>query len=177
MEKILVNEISHKRISELRKNNLPTVVVSNECLLSQTEQNSVTGTNVVGKKLLLDGVNKISEAFEQHVPYSTQDSSFEEVTSKGCISKIPLIPTVTLYVLVVIIIGMALAFSGKRSRRIEEMIYNDRINDRINKIFHRTIAHGKGRYHHPVQLIAISEISICTAFIHNTKLVFIFSVS
>ena len=145
MENILINEIPHKRISQLRKNNLPTVVVSNECLLPPIDPN-ITGANVGSNTLSLDGVNKISVENEQNYPYSTQYSSFVEVTSKGCISKVPLIPTVSFYVLVVIIIGMSLAFSGKRSRRIEEIIKANQEIEEINQIFHRTVARGKGMH-------------------------------
>ena len=132
MENNFVNGIQHKRVSELRENSLPRVIVSNQNNVLQNDQHS--------ENLIFEGVNEISDEIEvrQDRPYSKQDSTFSEYSSKGFISKIPLIPTVTLYILVVIVIGMALAFNGRKSRRIETLI-------QINKVIEGTAARGLGK--------------------------------
>ena len=132
MENNFVNGIQHKRVSELRKNDLPTLIVSNHNNDLQNDQTS--------DHLIFEGANKVSDEieFRQDHPYLKQDSTFSEFSSKGCISKIPLIPTVTLYILVIIVIGMALAFNGRKSRRIETLI-------QINKVIKGVAARGIGR--------------------------------
>ena len=132
MESNFVNGIQHKRVSELRKNDLPTLIVSN--------QNNVLHNDQTSDNLIFEEANEISDeiVFRQDHPYSKQDSTLSEFSSKGCISKIPLIPTVTLYILVIIVIGMALAFNGRKSRRIETLI-------QIQKVIEGTAARGLGR--------------------------------
>ena len=132
MENNFVNGIQHKRVSELRENSLPRVIVSNQNNVLQNEQ--------VSDNLIFEGANEISDdiEFRKDHPYSKQESTFSEFSSKGFISKIPLIPTVTLYILVIIVIGMALAFNGRKSRRIETLI-------QIQKVIEGTAARGLGR--------------------------------
>lgn len=132
MENNFVNGIQHKRVSELRKNDFPTLIVSNQNNVLQNDQSS--------EILIFEGANKIPDEieFRQDHSYSKQDSTFSEYSSKGCISRIPLIPTVTLYILVIIVIGMALAFNGRKSRRIETLI-------QIQKVIEGTAARGLGR--------------------------------
>ena len=134
MERNIVNGIQNKRLSELRKENIPTVVLSHQLSVLQKYQSS--------EVLLFDGVGRKSNesTLREHHAYLKQDSTVSEITSKGCISKIPLIPTVTFYIIVIIIIGMTLAFHQKKS-----ILQDPKINiEEIYKLLKRTIDRGKG---------------------------------
>ena len=135
MEKNIFNEIEHKRVSELRKENIPTIVLSRQLSVLQKYQNN--------ERLLSNGVDKTANetALKECHPYLKQDGSNSDYSSKGCISKIPLIPTVTFYVLVIIIIGMALAFNEKKSR-----LKHQEINiDDLFQVIKRIVDRGKGK--------------------------------
>ena len=134
MERNIVNGIQNKRLIELRKENIPTVVLSHQLSVLQKYQSS--------EVLLFDGVGRKSNesTLREHHAYLKQDSTVSEITSKGCISKIPLIPTVTFYIIVIIIIGMTLAFHQKKS-----ILQDPKINiEEIYKLLKRTIDRGKG---------------------------------
>ena len=63
MENNFVNGIQHKRVSELRKNDLPTLIVSTHNNVLQNDQTS--------ENLIFEGTNKISDEieFRQDHPY------------------------------------------------------------------------------------------------------------
>ena len=134
MARNIANGIQNKRLSELRKENVPTVVLSHQLSVLQKYQSS--------EVLLFDGVGRKSNesTLREHHAYLKQDSTVSQITSKGFISKIPLIPTVTFYIIVIIIIGMTLAFHQKKS-----FLQDQEINiEEIYKLLKRTIDHGKG---------------------------------
>ena len=134
MARNIANGIQNKRLSELRKENVPTVVLSHQLSVLQKYQSS--------EVLLFDGVGRKSNesTLRDHHAYLKQDSTVSQITSKGFISKIPLIPTVTFYIIVIIIIGMTLAFHQKKS-----FLQDQEINiEEIYKLLKRTIDHGKG---------------------------------
>ena len=102
-------ELAHKRVSELRQGNSATIAITLEEFETSVPLVNAPGTMEETTGAAIDGTGK---NIDQVI------SDMDEISSDGCTSKIPLVPTVSVYILIVIMIGITLAFNKKKTENI-----------------------------------------------------------
>ena len=118
MEPYVSNELSHKRVSELRHKHIADT--------DQLEEYLPLKKGVVRMEGNLDIGNEIVGRSNEGTPHSTlnyveEANNLKDISSTGLISKIPILPTVSVYILVIIIIGTTLAFNGTNHQYIQDL--------------------------------------------------------
>jgi hypothetical protein len=123
-------ELAHKRVSELRPGNSATTTTTlDEFEIIVPLLNApVTIEETTGAYIDVEDRNN-DVIYDPSFHSTKKKTDMDEISSDGCTSKIPLIPTVSVYILIVIIIGITLAFNKKRTADIPN------IGERLKNIY------------------------------------------
>ena len=109
-------ELAHKRVTQLRhgKSDTATTTLDELEIFVPLVNSPVTMEETTGAVFDVTEKN-IDSMYDSHFNSSKKKSNIDEISSDECTSKIPLIPTVSIYILIVIVIGITLAFNKKKS--------------------------------------------------------------